>query len=86
MALGIALLINLERDNKNKLLIFIILIFNFAEGSIMATAMVLIFYYLKEDKIKMSLAYIAISAVFLQTPMDDGFCIAFILMYNGKRG
>lgn len=88
MALSIALLINLERDNKNKLLILIILVFStFAEGSLMITALVLIFYYLKEDKVKMSVAYTAISAAFLQSPQwMMVFALPFILMYNGTRG
>lgn len=99
MALGIALLINLEKDNKNNFIIFIILFLSaFAEGSIMTTAMVLIFHYLKKDKIKMSFAYIAISAIFLQGGFTYEnlfvqnpqwmmvFALPLILMYNGKRG
>ncbi len=55
----------------------------------MSTAMVLIFHYLKEDRLKMSAAYLALSCTFLQgiylmkfvytksPPMDDGFRIAY---------
>ena len=75
MALGIALLILLDNGKfkegkdkfKNNLLIILILFFaTFAEGSLMSTAMVLIFHYLKEDRLKMSAAYLALSCTFLQ--------------------
>lgn len=88
MALGIALLIALENENRNKLIIFIILLLStFAEGSIISIAMVLIFHYLKEDKLKMSLAYMAISATFIPNyQWMMVFSLPFIWMYNGKRG
>lgn len=99
MALGIALLINLEKEEKNKWIIFlIVLLSSFAEGSLMVTAMVLIFHFLKEDKIRLSLAYIVLSATFLQGGFTYEnlfienpqwmmvFALPFILLYNGKRG
>lgn len=107
MALGIGLLIALENHNIkqgkeksiNTFLIFLILILSsFAEGSIISVAMVLIFHYLKEDKMKMSLAYISISLIFLQGGFTYEnlfilnpqwmmvFALPFIFMYNGKRG
>ena len=107
MALGIALLILLDNGKfkegkdkfKNNLLIILILFFaTFAEGSLMSTAMVLIFHYLKEDRLKMSLAYIALSCTFLQGGFTYEnlfilnpqwmmvFALPLILMYNGQRG
>lgn len=99
MALGVALLMQLEKENRNKLMIFFILLVSiFAEGSIMVTALVLVFHYKKQDKLKMSLMYIAISAAFLQGGFTYEnlfienpqwmmvFALPFILMYNGKRG
>lgn len=96
MALGIALLItlddgrNLEGREKIKNTLLIILIFffsSFAEGSLMSTAMVLIFHYLKENKVKMSLAYVIMSASFFpNTQWMMIFALPFIFMYNGKRG
>ncbi|NMB26798.1 MAG: conjugal transfer protein TraX [Tissierellia bacterium] len=96
MALGIALLITLgnrrnmegREKTKNTLLIILILFFSsFAEGSLMSTAMVLIFHYLKEDRVKMSLAYIILSVSFFPNPQwMMVFALPFILMYNGKKG
>ena len=107
MALGIALLIVLENHNSKEgkdstrstlLILLILFCSSFAEGSIISTAIILIFHYLKEDKIKMSMAYIAISTIFLQGGFSYKnlfilnpqwmmvFSLPFILMYNGKRG
>ncbi|MBU5437912.1 conjugal transfer protein TraX [Tissierella sp. MSJ-40] len=107
MAMGIALLIAIDNLNnregrnkvKNILLIFIIcLISLFTEGSFIGTAMVLIFFYFKKDKIKMSIAYILLSSIFLTGGFTYNnlfvlnpqwmmvFSLPFMLMYNGKRG
>lgn len=107
MALGIALLILLDKGKfkegkdklKNNLLIVLILFFaTFAEGSLMSTAMVLIFHYLKEDRLKMSAAYLALSCTFLQGGFTYEnlfilnpqwmmvFALPIILLYNGERG
>ncbi len=99
MALGIAFLINVEKDDRNRLMIFIILLLSaFAEGSLMVTALVFIFHFFKNDKVRLSLAYIIVSAIFIQGGFTYEnlfienpqwmmvFALPFILMYNGKRG
>ena len=99
LALGVALLRNLEMENRSKLTIFfIILVSALAEGSLIVTAMVLIFYYFKEDKVKLSLSYILLSSLFLLEGLSYDylfaenpqwmmvFALPFILMYNGERG
>ncbi len=107
MAMGIALLIAIDglsnKEGRNKVknifLIFIIcLVSLFTEGSFIGTAMVLIFFYFKKDKIKMSIAYILLSSIFLTGGFTYDnlfvlnpqwmmvFSLPFMLMYNGKRG
>ncbi len=107
MGLGIALLMLLDsgkckqgkdKFENNLLTLLVLFISLFSEGSWMCTAMVLIFHYLKGDKIKMSLAYIALSCMFIQGGFTYEnlftlnpqwmmvFALPIIFMYNGQRG
>ncbi|MBB6631639.1 TraX family protein [Clostridium algidicarnis] len=72
----------------------------FAEGSILTTAMTLIFYFNRENKTKMCFWYILCSLLILTNPANSiyeslfvqnyqwmmVFSLPFILMYNGERG
>src|SRR5690606_1885431 len=99
LALGVALLYNLEKEDRNNGHIALIFISSqFAEGSFIVPAMVLIFHYFKEDKKKLSISYILLSSIFLLDGFSYNalfvenpqwmmvFALPFILMYNGKRG
>ena len=99
LALGVALLCNLEKEDRNNGHIALIFISSqFAEGSFIVPAMVLIFHYFKEDKKKLSISYILLSSIFLLDGFSYNalfvenpqwmmvFALPFILMYNGKRG
>lgn len=73
----------------------------FTEASIFGLAMILIFYFLREKKVLMSIAYVAFSLFWLVTMIGPNFveaallwdyqwmmvfAIVPILMYNGKLG
>lgn len=89
LAVNLSILIVLnQKENRNTFLLLILIVFAvFAEGSLMSTAIIMIFHYLKQDKVKMSVVYIIISLVLIpQIQWMQVFALPFILMYNGKRG
>lgn len=72
----------------------------FTEGSIFMTILVLIFYYNRDNKVRMSIFYILLSLSILSNPAGGVynslfivnyqwmmvFALPFMLMYNGERG
>ena len=62
LAVNLSLINETEKKDKN---IFLLIIFIFltliAEGSLLATILIMVFHHLKYDKKKMSLVYIVIS-------------------------
>ncbi len=88
LAVNLSLIKEIEKDERNKLLIIIfILLALIAEGSFLATTQILIFYYLKQDKKKMSIAYVITSLLLIpDVQWMQVFSLPFILMYNGQRG
>lgn len=88
LAVNLSLIYIREKKGNNiimyALLIFLALI---AEGSYVATILILLFHYLKGHKKKMSLVYILVSLLmFPNIQWMQVFSLPFILMYNGKRG
>lgn len=76
-----------EKGNNILLSIALILLALVAEGSILATILIMLFYYLKHDKKKMSIAYILVSLLLIPNiQWMQIFALPFILMYNGQRG
>ncbi len=88
LAVNLSLIKETEKKDKN---IFLLIIFIFltliAEGSLLATILIMVFHHLKYDKKKMSLAYIVISLLLIPNiQWMQLFALPFILMYNGQRG
>ncbi|KAJ49651.1 hypothetical protein BD780_001150 [Clostridium tetanomorphum] len=107
MGFSIALLTAIEgkkqSDDKTSSILTIIVIcivMLFTEGSIFSTIIVLIFYYNRDSKVKMSIFYILLSLIVLTNPSESiynnlfivnyqwmmVFALPFMLMYNGERG
>lgn len=81
--------IYVTEKNGNNILMNIALIFLalIAEGSYLATILILLFHYLKHNKKKMSIVYILVSLLLIPNiQWMQVFSLPFILMYNGKRG
>lgn len=88
LAVNLSLIYVREKDGNNILLsmafVFLALI---AEGSYLATILIMIFHYLKQEKKKMSVVYIFVSLLLIPNiQWMQVFSLPFILMYNGKRG
>lgn len=82
-------LINVRQKNGNNILlnIALILLALIAEGSYLATILIMIFYYLKHNTKRMSIAYILVSLLLIPNiQWMQVFSLPFILMYNGQRG
>lgn len=91
LAVNLAILVIIddkEKREKNIFLLVVLIAFaSLAEGSLMATALIMIFFYLKHNKLKLSIAYIVVSLLLIPNiQWMQVFALPFILMYNGKRG
>jgi len=88
LAVNLSLINEREKNNNNVLpIIAFVLLALVAEGSLLATIMMFIFHYLKHDKKKMFIVYIAVSLLLIPNiQWMQVFALPFILMYNGKRG
>ncbi|MBZ2174528.1 conjugal transfer protein TraX [Schnuerera sp. xch1] len=89
LAINLAILILLDqKEGKNKLLLIALIIFAaLTEGSLLSTAVIIIFHYLKDKKLIMSIAYIMVSLLLIPNiQWMQVFALPFILMYNGERG
>jgi len=88
LAVNLSLIYIREKNVNNILLnIALVLLALFAEGSYVATILIMLFYYLKHDKKKMSIGYILISLLLIPNiQWMQVFSLPFILMYNGQRG
>lgn len=95
----------IKKKDSNKVLAITIIIGSviiapFTEGGLFIALLVLIFYYNRENKVKMSIFYVMASFLALTNPAKSiyeslfitnyqwmmVFALPFMLMYNGERG
>ena len=88
LATNLSLIYIRDKKGNNILLITTLIILAIvAEGSILATILIMLFHYLKHNMKKMSIAYIIVSLLLIPNiQWMQVFALPFILMYNGQRG
>jgi len=105
MALGIMMLNTIEYDKKVKgstpntlTIVGILFITALTEGSLMTSFMILIFYYFRNDRKMLIIAYTVLSLLFTISDLSYRglfienyqwmmvFALPFFFIYNGKKG
>lgn len=105
MALGIMMLNTIEYDKKVKrstqntlIIVGILFITAFTEGSLLISFMILIFYYFRNDRKMLIITYTVLSFIFTISDLSYRglfienyqwmmvFALPFFFLYNGKKG
>lgn len=105
MALGIMMLNTIEYDKKVKrstqntlIIVGILFITAFTEGSLLISFMILIFYYFRNDRKMLIITYTVLSLIFTISDLSYRglfienyqwmmvFALPFFFLYNGKKG